>query len=446
MARILVVDNDAECRSLITHSLESDGHIVDEAPDSKKAVSAACVYAYDMVILDIDLPKRGGIRALQAILDECPEVTIIAKCERDTCESAAEAMKRGAYDFLCEPLHAEVIKFAVDRALDHRRLLDQNSHLLEELKGIYSFDTVTATNPAAKKAYQVALEIAKTDSPVLVRGESGTGKEYVARSIHFKSERAAGPFVRLACSGLSDEAIEAELFGREKGSSRDASSRRVGRIELAAGGTLFLDEIADLGDDTQDKILRVLQHKEYERVGGSRTFTADVRVIASSTTNGAETGPDNVGTLCDYLNVFTINLPPLRERTEDIPALARYFAGKYAQETGKSVTGISEQAMMQILACEWKGNIRELENCVERAMMLCDGEAIQPVHLNINGSAASKRKQNVAKPLRDIERDHIKRVLIHCNWNKSAAAGILQIDRKTLRCKIREFGFAQPDE
>ncbi len=446
MARILIVDNDAECRSLFTQSLEADGHVVDQAPDGKKAVSAACVYAYDLVILDIDLPKRGGMRALQAIMDECPEITIIAKSENVEVDSALEAMKRGAFDFLTEPLHPDVIKHSVLRALRHRRLVDQNSHLLEELKGLYSFDTMIATNMASKKAYQMALEIAETDSPVLICGESGTGKEYFARAIHYKSRRGAGPFVRLACGGLSDEAVEAELFGREKGVSRETSSRQVGRVELANGGTLFLDEVAGLGADVQDKILRVLQHREYERVGGSRTFSADVRVIASTNADLTEViGPNKPEMLCDYLNVFTISLPPLRERVEDVPALAKYFAGKYAAETGKSISGISEPAMQLILACEWKGNVRELENCVERATMICDGGMIQPTHLSLNGGGLSKRKHNVAKPLRDIERDHIRRVLIHCNWNKSAAASILQIDRKTLRCKIREFGFAEPE-
>jgi DNA-binding NtrC family response regulator len=446
MTRILIVDNEAECRTLVKDALESAGYTIDQASDGKKAVSTACVYTYDLVMLNIDLPKRAGVRALRAIMDECPDLPIVVIGNGESNDALVQALRAGAHDYLLKPLNPDIVRLTADRALAHRKLVDQNEHLLDELKARYSFEHAIGVNPAAKQAYQMALEIAGTDSAVLIRGECGTGKEHFARAIHYHSSRAAGPFVKTNCGAVSAEALEMELFGREKGVTKEALSRKIGAIEIANGGTVFLDEIHGLSADMEDKLLRLLLHHEYERVGGSRTLNSNVRIIASTSAD-AVGNPEQataLGDLRDYLNVFTIHLPPLRERLEDIPAFVHYFVTKYATATGKSITGVADVVMQQILACEWKGNVRELENCLERSIMQCDGSIIQSSHISLNGGNMLKRKQNIMKPLRDVERDHIRKVLAQCNWNKSSAANVLEIDRKTLRCKIREFGFEQP--
>lgn len=445
MARILVVDNEAESRTALIDSLEAAGHSVDQATDCKKAVSSACVYVYDLVVLNIDLPKKSGVRALRSIRDECPELPIVVTTGGQSLDAVVQAIDSGAYDYMIRPLHAGIITLTTERALARRRSADLNSRLLREIRGRYDIEAICGLSPASRNAYQMAREISSTDSPVLIVGESGIGREFCARGIHYNSPRAGGPFAKLNCAGMSDETICIELFGRERGGPGSSSAKHTGALEQADGGTVFLNEMGDIGPDLQEKLLRVLMHGEFERVGGSTTLRLNVRVIVSTSKDiSSMTGSSE---LYDYLNVFTISLPPLRERVEDIPGLVKHFIAKYAGETGKNVAGMADAAAQQVIACDWKGNIRDLENCIERSVMLCDGDTIQPAHISLNGAnGAGKRKQNFMRPLRDVERDHIKKVLAQCNWNKSAAALVLQIDRKTLRCKIREFGLADPGD
>lgn len=448
MARVLIVDDDQESRLTLRRLFASMGHGTDEASDGKQAVSKACSFTYELVILDLSLPKLGGIRVLKALKDECPEVAVIVTTGSASVEPAIEAMKVGAYGYVTKPLNVEEVRMVAEQALDRRRLIDQNKHLLGELEERCGLDNLIGASPRAKEAYSVAASVAPTDSAVLILGESGAGKERLARAIHGRSKRAGGPFVKVNCCEASETVLAVELFGQERGVSREAGARQVGHLELAEGGTIFLDEIADVGSRIQSKLLRFLQHRQFGRVGGSEMIRCDARVIASTSRDlaGVVQKKEFRSDLYRHLASAAIALPPLRDRAEDIPAFADHFIAKYAAETGKSVTSIAEAAVAQLVAYEWRGNIRELENCIEKSVILCDGECVQPAHIVLNGATPplTRRKQGQITSLREIERDHIKRVLAHCNWNRSAAASILEIDRKTLRSKIREFGFTPP--
>jgi len=431
MARILIVDGEAECRSALRQLFERLGHGVEEAQDAREATSIACSGVYDLAILDLDLPKRGGIRTLGTIREECPELPVIVTAGSESIETAIKAIKLGAYHYVAKPLNLEEVRITAERALDYSRLVNQNHNLLRELKERYSFENLIGKHPHAREAYELAAQVAHTDSAVLIIGEAGTGKEYLARTIHYQSKRAGAPFIRINCSGPSERQLERELFGDAAG-----AGRHVGCFELAREGTVFLEEVAHIAPSVQARLLRALQERPCARI-----------ITGSSRDPMAAAGEEKFSSdLYRRLSGVVIALPPLRDRREDIPAFADFFITKYSAETGKSVRSIADDAMEQLLACEWRGNIRELENCIERSIILCDGDCIQPAHLALNGTSPfqAKRKQVPIKSLREIERDHIKKVLTHCNWNRSAAASILEIDRKTLRSKIREFGFTPP--
>ena len=297
----------------------------------------------------------------------------------------------------------------------------------------------------------MAAKVADSSASVLILGETGTGKEYLARSIHYQSPRADGPFVKVSCAALPETLLESELFGHEKGSFTGAIARRIGRFELADGGTLFLDEIGDTTPATQIKLLRVLQEKQFERVGGSETLAVDVRIIAATNRDLKKAIADKEfrEDLYYRLNVVTINLPPLRERTEDVPELATHFVQRYNEETGKQIKGISPKGMAMLQSYSWPGNIRELENCIERAVILCHGETILAQHLLLSDGAvapsAPEPEPSDMTSLRDVEKDHIKRILGRFSNNQTQAASALGIDRKTLRNKIRDYGLGAQD-
>lgn len=445
MARILVVDDEPECRSTLRELFERGGHSVAEAADGKNAVTSACSVAHDLVILDINLPKLAGVKALKVIKEEWPELAVIVTTEGRADDATMKALKLGAFAYLLKPLNLDEVRIFAERAIGYSKLIAHNDYLLDQIKSCHSFDKLVGANQYAKEAHALASQVAKTDSPVLIVGENGTGKERLARAIHYHSSRAMGPFVRVECSTIPSDLIKDELLGCDSQSSPTGPGVGKGRLERAHCGTLFLDEVSALSRDVQERLLAAVQGKQIERTDGNGIIHCDVRVITASIRD-LSTAVTEIGfceELYKRLSDFTISLPPLRERPEDIPALVDHFISKYAAETGKPVSSIANTAMAQILVHDWHGNIRELENCIERSIILCDGACIQPSHLTLNGHGlwAAKRKQQSQRPLRDIERDHIKRVLIQCNWNKSAAASVLEIDRKTLRSKIREFGF-----
>jgi DNA-binding NtrC family response regulator len=442
--RVLIVDDEAGIRQVLVDLFVGLGWRADEASNGAQAVDIALSEDYDLVIVDLSLPRLGGLDVLKRVKESRPDVPVLVITGYASMNSALQALKLGAYDYITKPFQLDYVQRIAEHAVERKRLVYENKYLLEELRLRYGFDNVIGLTPAAQQAYLLATQVADSNAAVLILGETGTGKEYIARAIHYQSRRASGPFIKVSCAALPESLLESELFGHEKGAFTGAVNRRIGRFEMANGGTLFLDEIGDTTLATQVKLLRVLQEKQFERVGGSETITVDVRIIAATNKDlkKAIAEKEFREDLYYRLNVITINLPPLRERPEDIPRFVEHFIAKYSKETGKAIDGISPEAMAMLQNYSWPGNIRELENCIERAVILCNGNTILPRHILIGSEARlpSVPHQAGLRSLREVERDHIKYVLSECGNNQTKAAQILGIDRKTLRNKIREYG------
>lgn len=470
-------------RDLISRLFSDAGFSMRAAADGPSGLKAARENDCDLVILDMSLPKMNGLEVLAGIKEHKPDLPVIMITAYGSAPTAIEALKLGAYDYVVKPFEVDELQMIAERALDQRRVIDENRFLRSELKKKYGFDNIVGSNPEVQRAYVIAAQVARTNATVLILGATGTGKEYLARTIHYQSDRAGGPFVKVNCSALPENLLESELFGHEKGAFTHAVSKHVGRFETAHKGTIFLDEIGDVTPAVQTKLLRVLQEKQFERVGGSETLTVDVRVIAATNRDLEQAIRDKEFRKDLYyrLNVISVKLPPLAERGDDIEVFARHFLTIYAEDTGKKVSRFSDEALTELANHDWPGNIRELENAIERAVILCNGEVIRPEHLMlVPVGAAILRSSSITQggdseiathhvetathhdttdaentdnrdsrpcpqdlpvdtPLRDVEKVHIERVLKHKNWNQSAAAQSLGIDRKTLRNKIREF-------
>lgn len=449
---ILVVDDEPAYRKMLSELLEGLSFTCDTAGDGEEAVKLASKRSYDLVITDLSLPRLSGTDVLAAIKRLDPDTPVIMITGYAAMDTATEAMRLGAYDYIAKPFNIDRIEMVIERALERSRLIDENNFLRGELKDQYGFDNIIGQNPEIQKAYVTAAQVAQTNATVLVLGETGTGKEFLARAIHYQSKRSHGPFVKVNCASLPETLLESELFGHEKGAFTGAIARRIGRFELAQSGSILLDEIGDISVSTQLKLLRVLQEKKFERVGGQETLSADVRIIAATNRDLAKAISEKTfrEDLFYRLNVITINLPPLRERKEDIPVLADHFIGKANRDTGKQIGGCSDDAMNALCSYDWPGNIRELENCIERAVILTNDEVITPRDLYffshqssapVSGNSGKAQSTRPLGSLKDMEREHIEKVLAACDWHQTKAADILQIDRKTLRNKIREFGF-----
>jgi DNA-binding NtrC family response regulator len=468
-------------RDVISRMFADAGFETATAPDGVAGLAAAKQGEFDLVILDMSLPKMSGLDVLNGIKEHKPELPVIMVTAYGSTQTAIEAMRLGAYDFITKPFELDELQMLADRALQQRRIIDENRFLRGELRKKYGFDNIIGDNPDVQRAYVMAAQVAKSNATVLILGETGTGKEYLARTIHYQSDRADGPFVKVNCAALPENLLETELFGHEKGAFTNAIARHTGRFEVAHKGTILLDEIGEVPPSVQTKLLRVLQEKQFERVGGSETLTVDVRVIAATNRDLDEAIKEKEfrEDLYYRLNVITLGLPPIRERGADVRVFAAHFLSVYADETGKRVRGFSDEALAELCEHRWPGNIRELENAVERAVILCNGETIRPEHLMLRPSKHAEPAQAVGNPehaepveaagtpehaepveaagtpehaepveaapypvtasLRDMEKIHIERVLDSHKWNQSAAAAILGIDRKTLRNKIREF-------
>lgn len=458
---ILIIDDEAGMRDMISRLFEEAGCNTASAPDGAAGLKTALAGDFDLVVLDMSLPKMMGLDVLNGIKEHKPDLPVIIITGYGSTQTAIEAMRLGAYDYITKPFDMDELQMVAERALEQRRIIDENKFLRSELRKKYGFDNIIGSNPDVQKAYVMAAQVAKSNAAVLILGETGTGKEYLARTIHYQSDRADGPFIKVNCAALPENLLESELFGHEKGAFTHAIARHIGRFEMAHKGTIFLDEIGEITPAVQTKLLRVLQEKQFERVGGSETLTVDVRVIAATNRDldSAMREKQFRDDLYYRLNVITLRLPPIRERGEDIELFAEHFLSVYAEETGKRVKRFSNEAMDELRSHDWPGNIRELENAVERAVILCNGETIRPEHLMLNprtarphpsapGPAAERPDETpsslvsdipVETSLRDLEKVHIERVLHSTNWNQTAAAQILGIDRKTLRNKVREF-------
>jgi DNA-binding NtrC family response regulator len=405
---------------------------------------------FDLAILDIEMPGMNGIELLKRIKQKDATLNVVMITAYGSLQSAVEAMRLGAYDYLTKPFQMDEIKHVVEKALERERLITENRELHRELEEQYRFTGIVGKSPRMDEVYELVSRVASTNASVLIQGESGTGKELVARSIHYNSRRKGRPLVILNCAALAEGVLESELFGHEKGAFTGAIKRKAGRFELAHEGTLFLDEIGEIPVATQLKLLRVLQEHEFERVGGEKTIKVDVRIIAATNRdlmNAVREGRFRED-LYYRLNVVTINIPPLRERREDIPALAEHFLEKFAVETGKRIDGIDPKAREMLVHYDWPGNVRELENIMERAVVLEKGDTITPaslpVPLRVEGEEESLRipqgTGSITEVLEDLEKQLIVKALKDNGGSQTAAANTLGLKRSTLRYKLEKYG------
>ncbi|UZP66353.1 sigma-54 dependent transcriptional regulator [Desulfovibrio mangrovi] len=450
MSTILIVDDDTAHRAMLRTLLKGWSYTVEEADDGTVAVEKVRQTPYDAVLMDIRMVKMGGIEALREIKGFNPAIPVLIMTAYSSVETAVEALKIGAYDYLTKPLDFDVLKHTLDRMLDHTRLAVENRTLRERLEG-RGPQSMIGKSAAMLELTEMILTVAPTDATVLISGESGTGKELVANAIHAGSERAAKPFVAVNCAALTETLLESELFGHEKGAFTGADKRREGRFMHADGGTLFLDEIGEIPLALQSKLLRAVQQGEVQRVGSDTVIRVNVRVIAATNRDlYEEVQAGNFREDLYYrLNVIGLRVPALRERRDDIPLLADFFLRRFAEKNRKAVKGATPQAMDALVRHDWPGNVRELENAMERAVIMATGEYITLRELPRNLSDAPLTDVPISADgepalaglsLDELERRAIMATLKECGDNKSEAARRLGITRATLHNKLKRYG------
>jgi two-component system, NtrC family, response regulator AtoC len=447
-ASILVVDDEPAIRLLVTSILKDEGHDVTAAASGEEALQLVAKRHFHLIVTDLRMPGISGQEVLEAVRRDDPETAVILLTAFGTVEGAVEAMRKGATHYLLKPLvNPDELRLAVRRVLEERRVADEAATLRQATEAIFPFGEIIAGDPKIQAVLDLARSVAPADSTVLLMGETGTGKELIARLIHHWSPRADQAFVAVNCAALAETLLESELFGHEKGAFTGAIAQRRGRFELAHGGTLFLDEVGEMSPALQAKLLRVLQERTLERVGGTKTVTVDVRVIAA--TNRDLQQMVTVKTFRDdlfyRLSVFPIVLPPLRERPADLLPLADHILRSMSRRLGKRITGFTQEAAQLLQEYAWPGNIRELQNVIERAAILCRDDRIAPTHLNLTPPLST---QAVATPrtLRDLEREAILASLDTHSGNRREAAEQLGIGLRTLYARLREYGISAEHE
>jgi two-component system response regulator AtoC len=455
MARnILVVDDDPAIRELVREFLADDDTLVAEADSVATALEAAEANPPDLVLLDMRLPDGDGLDVLTRLRPTAVPVVVITA---DSSSSRTiRAIQAGAYDYLVKPLEPESVRHVVARALEHQRLSTEVRELQETLARREVHERIVGAGAAMQTVYKLVGRVAGSDAAVLITGETGTGKELVADTIHQNSRRRRGPLVKVNCAALPETLLESELFGHEKGAFTGAVERRKGRFELADSGTIFLDEVGELNQSTQKKLLRVVQFGEFERVGGSVTIHADVRVLSATNRDLAavvQSGEFRED-LYYRLNVIRVDMPPLRERREDIPALVAHFLDVYRASPGAVPTKISQSAMEALLTADWPGNVRQLENTIQRAVVLSGGRVITPEDLELAPAVARdgldvaglvRDAVGLMKVLADVERAMIAEALRQAGGNRSEAARLLHVYRRYLYEKMDEYGLSGED-
>lgn len=444
---IMVVDDDLAHRIMLKKLIGSWGYDITEAADGADAVENVRNRAFDLILMDIRMINLSGIEALEQIKMINPAIPVIIMTAYASVETAVNALKKGAYDYLTKPLDFDELKIAIARATEHTHLKKENEDLKERLGERFDRQSIIGQSPAMVKLLDTVSQVASTEATVLITGESGTGKEMIANAIHYNSQRKGQPFIKINCAALTESLLESELFGHEKGAFTGADRRREGKFRQAEGGSLFLDEVSEMSKAMQVKLLRVLQERELTRVGGAEVIKINVRVITASNKDLiSEIAKGNFREDLFYrLNVVALHVPPLRERKEDIPLLTQYFLNVFSQKNSKNCKGFTPQAMDKLLKYSWPGNIRELMNAVERAVVLSRKEYPDADDLSLlmadNGSDAETDANNLLKnaPLEEIEKRTILEVLNSAGGNKSEAARRLGITRKTLRSKLEKY-------
>ena len=455
--KILVIDDSPEIVNLFSDYLHTEGYEVDTAGDGAIGISLVERNSYDLIVTDLKMPGTDGMEVLKYIREHSPDTLCIILTGYGTVKSAVEAIKMGAFDYLTKPVKMDEILVTFQRAFEYRDLKRENLHLRSQLKKKYRFENIIGDSEEMQKVFEVIEKVADTDSTVLILGESGTGKELVAKAIHYNSYRREKPFVPVNCAAIPGELLESELFGHEKGAFTNAIRMRIGRFELANGGTVFLDEIGDMNPLLQSKLLRVLQERQFERVGGTKTIKTDIRIVAATHQNLKAMVQQRKfrEDLYYRLNVIPMGIPPLRERKTDIPLLAHYFLDQFNRRKKKKVRGIREDAMARLMQYEWPGNVRELENTIERVIILLDGDLVTPADLpdKFHEIPRVETAQTADIPesgislddaVNEFERNLILQALIKTGWVKNKAAQLLNLNRTTLIEKIKRQNLQPP--
>jgi two-component system response regulator HydG len=451
---ILVVDDDSAHRTMLRTLIGGWGYEVLEAEDGSTAIENVQKRSFDLVLMDVRMLKVSGLEALEKIKAFNPAIPVIIMTAYSSVETAVEALKKGAYDYLTKPLDFDNLRMTLERSMEHIGLKEENRLLKESLGRHFDRQRIIGHSPAMEKLMETVAQVAPSEATVLITGESGTGKELIAGAIHFNSPRKSGPFVKLNCAAITETLLESELFGHERGSFTGAERRREGRFLQAHGGSLFLDEISEMSLTMQVKLLRVLQEREITRVGGETVIKVDVRVIAA--TNRNLSAMIKEGTFREdlyyRLNVISLAIPPLRERSEDIPLLAQHFLKMFAAQNRKDIKGFTPGGMDHLIRYNWPGNVRELMNTAERGVVLARSEYVDETDLPMIKASTSPPDQdfrcfsavNGDISLDDIEKTTILKTLQVVGGNKSEASRRLGITRKTLHKKLKKYGVMPP--
>jgi two-component system response regulator PilR (NtrC family) len=452
--KILVVDDEKSLREVMSIMLKRAGYEVTEATDGEQAIGQVNKEIYDLVITDLRMPKADGMDVLKAVKSSSPDTVVLVVTAFGTADSAVEAMKHGAYDYLTKPFQVDEVQLIIRNALEKRRLSTENMLLRREIASQSSFAQIVGQSEAMQKVFDVVRKVADSKSNVLICGESGTGKELVARAIHYNSGRSAMPFVAVNCSAVPETLLESELFGHMKGSFTGAVANKAGLFEIANGGTIFLDEIGDTTPTIQVKLLRVIQEREFRRVGGTQDMKVDVRVIAATNRDLEKAVADGSfrEDLYYRLDVIPIHLPPLRLRVGDIPLLVTHFLEKFGQESGKSAPTLLPEAMHVLLGHEWRGNVRELENLIERVVAFSTGVSVTDSDIRgwLHHSVTPQQSQGIPTDLPEegldleglingIEKDLLMRALERSKWVKKKAARLLKLNTRSFRYRLEKY-------
>ena len=451
MAKIIIAEDDLNTLQGLVTIISREGHEVLSAPDGQEAYALMAEHGdVEVLLTDLKMPGLSGLELSSKVKETFPETQIIVMTAFGTVDTAVQAMKGGVYDYLTKPIDIEELLVILEKALRQRALRLENLELWGLVSEKYAFESIIAVSGVMKNIFRAIRKVAVTTATVLIQGESGTGKELFARAIHFNSPRARETMVEVNCASIPQTLIESELFGHEKGAFTGAYRTQKGKFETADGGTIFLDEISLLSPDLQGKLLRVLQERSFQRVGGTRTIEVDVRVLAATNqdlkamVDRGEFRED----LYYRLNVVPIHIPPLRERTEDVPALVNHFMEKFTKEQPNPPTSITQGALDELIGYDWPGNVRELENTIESAMVLTDGDVITEEHLSILGQPIWEREAasgpevaelTLKEQLERAERRILKRILEQVDGNRTKAAEILGLSTRAIRYKIKQY-------
>jgi len=438
-ARILIVDDEAVVRDSLGDWFRDEGYEVDTAESAKIALEKLAHATWDIFLLDIRMPGIDGLELQRKLKEAQPDATVIIMTAYASVESAVEAMKQGAYDYVIKPFNPDDLEHTIQKATERKQLVSENKQLRTKIDELNLLHQIVGTSAATRRLLEQVAMVSASDTTVLIRGESGTGKELIARAIHANSARRYMPIVVVNCGALSEGVLESELFGHEKGAFTGAQYRRKGKFEMADGGTLFLDEIGDISLKTQVDLLRVLEEKKIFRVGGNVEIPINFRLIAATNKNLETMNAEGKfrEDLYYRINVFSITIPPLRERREDIPLLADHFLKKFGRSMNRPVIRLSQSAREVLTNYDWPGNVRELQNAIERAVLVCKGQSIEAEDLPLS----INHENGAARSLAEIEKKHIKRTLEETGWNIYRAARLLEIDRVTLYNRIKKYGF-----